>query len=63
MTQYVDEKDVNDLLNEAEKILTEIVGRYQAQRMIGLFLDLDMKGFNLYQKIYDKGKAKAATET
>jgi hypothetical protein len=56
MTNYTKEKAINDLLNEAEAILMESIGRYEAQRFIALFLNIGGKGFNLYQKIYEKGK-------
>jgi hypothetical protein len=56
MIKYTNEESINDILHEAEEKLIEVIGRYEAQRFIALFADLDGKGFNVWQKVFDKGR-------
>ncbi len=66
MTQqaYTDIEAVDKILAEAEEILLESVGRYQAQRFIGIFAQLqgmtEREGRNFWVEIYNAG-IKSAT--
>lgn len=50
---YVGIKEVDVLLHEIENRLTEIVGRFQAQRMIGMYSDFNSR--NIWLEIYSMG--------
>jgi len=62
MTQqaYTDIDAVDKILAEAEEILLESVGRYQAQRFIGMFASLvgmsERHGRNFWKEIYEAGQ-------
>ena len=52
-TYYSENEDLNKILNDAEKLLVEFIGRYEARRFIGLFNE---EPLNLFNKIYNLGK-------
>jgi hypothetical protein len=60
MIDYTKTPEVNQILQRAEDLLTEIIGRYNAQRYIAIFTELQthpsQEPLNLWQAIYDAGK-------
>ena len=55
MIHYVEDEELNKILNDAENLLTESIGRLQAQKFIGLFNE---EPLNLFQKCYNLGLEK-----
>jgi hypothetical protein len=61
MTNYSETKEINEILQKVETDLTELVGRLQAQRFIGLFsayitIHNPTATRNIWQEIYDAGR-------
>ena len=54
---YTNIPEIDKILEEVENILTESIGRYEAQRFIALFSDLN--GRNIWEEIFEKGKKEA----
>lgn len=57
-TYYVENEELNKLLNDIEKQLMESIGRLQARQFIGLFNE---EPLNLFQKIFELGKKSETT--
>lgn len=62
MSRYSEIPDVEKILLEVEDTLTEIIGRYEAQRFISLFANLQGTSFalkeprNVWEELFNKGK-------
>jgi hypothetical protein len=61
MTDYTQTKEINDILQTVEEELIQIVGKFQAQRFIGIFSDfMSLKNptqpRNIWQEVYDAGR-------
>jgi len=46
-----EEEEIAKIMKEVEDKLTEVIGRYEAQRFLGIFED-----YNLPQKLVELGK-------
>lgn len=60
MIDYTKIDRVDSILNSVEELLTEQIGRYEAQRFIALFCDLakypSQKPRNVWKEIYEAGQ-------
>jgi len=60
MIDYTKIPELDEVLNQVEELLTQSIGRYQAQRFIALFCDLAVyptqKPRNIWREVYLLGQ-------
>jgi hypothetical protein len=68
MIDYTKIPDLDELLNSVEELLTEQIGRYQAQRMIAMWTDIakypsQQVPRNIWREAYELGFKTALKNT